>query len=293
MGKLYYFDRIWIYAMENSETIKNRLPFNQLQKTSRSFDLKCKSAFSEFTKYQCWIEIVAPTPACLEILYKHEQAIGDYRISHLEIAKDVRRPTALEADEETRKLIIHTRKKWSRDRRIYDQHDFAISPTSEDPEKWGTITGKERSKYFGFRQYARTSKISGMPSVHQEFFLFSPKQIQQRTGISEIGDLLGFNISKWFEDTTKKYLITDETIDKILLGKWLLNWTNKRKFTKRNLITIELVAQQFLVYKNVFNYPSLVDYFKQAKKDIRSKSGIKNKWDLQVLNLSNYGRFKT
>ncbi len=292
METIYYFDRIWIYSVEYPNTIIDALPMDLLAQHCRSVDIHGKYKATEFTKYRSQIDIVAPTFDCLQILFDHEHILKDYKISHLEIAKDQSCNSRNEADEQTRKLIKNTRKKWSRNRNIFDQNDFdkIFEP---DPEKFGTITGKDFSRFFGFRRYARVSKVSNLPSIHQEFFIYYPKQVTEKTGITEIGDLLAFQIDKWFEDYSKKYLLTGEIINKIKLGKWLLNWNTRGKFSTRNDITMELMAQQFLVYKGIFNYPDLVEYIKAQKDYIKShKQGPKSKWDLQWLKLVNYSRFR-
>ena len=289
---IYYFDRVWIYAMEYPNTIIDALPMDQLAQHCRSVDVSAKYKATEFTKYRSWIDAVAPSSEFLKILFDNEHILKDYKISHLEIAKDQSCNSEILADKETRKLIRTTRKKWSRNRNIFDQHNFdkVFEP---DPEKFGTITGKDFSRFFGFRRYARISKVLNTPSIHQEFFIYTPKQVEDRTGVKEIGDLLAFNHKQWFTDYSKRYLLTGEIINKIKLGKWLLNWNSKRKLSKRNYITIELTAQQFLTYKEIYNYPDLVEYIKAQKDYIKShKQGPKSKWDLQWLKLVNYSRFR-
>lgn len=280
--------------MQDPATIIQALPMADLQQHCKSLDISHKYKATEFTKYKSWIDIVAPSFDFLQILFDHEHILEDYRISHLEITKDQTCKSEIVADEETRKLIKNTRKKWSRNRNIFDQHDFDKVFESKDPDKFGTITGKDFSKFFGFRQYARISKVLSKPSIHQEFYIYYPKQVEEKTGITEVGHLLAFPLDKWFEDQANKYLLTGETIDKIKLGKWLLSWNSKRKFTKRNYITMELIAQQFLIYKGIFNYPDLVEYIKRQKDYIRyHKQGPKSQWDLQWLKLVNYSRFRT
>jgi len=279
---IYYFDRIWIYTMQNPTTIKSKLPLAELNSCCRIMSIKGKSAFSEFTNYHSMIDVIAPTPEFLTILYENEKAFLPYKISYLELAKDHIFPTKQEAIQACSNLNF--RKKYAS-----KNFNFFNPELPTDNEMFGNVTKYSKSKNFQIRAYPRISKIAGEPCSHVEWIIKTPSIIKLKTGIIEVGDLLAFNFQHFFENQDKRMLIHNERIDQHKLGKWILNLGNKKTFSKRKLMSIGCHGG---AYSNYRTYGELINYFQQWKKDIKMKTGPKTELEKRVLNLKDYSIFR-
>ena len=279
---LFYFDRLWIYSMRTPPQINQNIPLNRFIEHCRVFKIKGKSSFQQFTNYHSWLDVIAPTPEFLRLLYQHEESLNPYKISYIELARDTIHDTKQQACEAIQNL--HFRKKWAT-----KHFTFYDSELSTNNEMFGNITKYSQSKNFGFKTYARISKIAGKPCAHLEWNIRTPKIIEAKTGISEIGDLLAFNFQKFFEITDNRMLIRNEKIDQQKLGKFLLGLRKKKKLNRRQTFSVGCHGS---AYMNGRDYGDLVRYFSKLKKQIRSKTGPRTEWENRIIGLKDYSIFR-
>jgi hypothetical protein len=101
-------------------------------------------------------------------------------------------------------------------------------------------------------------------------------------GIRTISDLIMFDIRTLMDDMEDKYL-RYERIDTDKLGKWLCDWTRRRKFTEDEKFEMDLSVNHFLTGNDIRSPGQLISWFKAEKKRIRSKAGRRTAWDEKIL----------
>jgi len=280
----FYFDRIRINLFKEPTILKELLPMETLKNLSRAFQIDQVEHKRQFTGYHSRIDTTAPTREFLKLLSDHEPDLGPYRISYIEIARDRITQSQREAIEQCQNF--NARKKWATSHFSYTQFE----DPQKDEEKFGTITQYSMSKLFGIRAYGRMSKVTGDPCFHREWFIRTPKVIQEKSGIKEIGDLLAFDFQHFFKIQDEEMLIYNENIDQFKLGKWARGWSRRKKFSRRELWSIGCHGSAYAYGKN---YGELVQYLRKCKREIKARSGPRTAWDRKILKLRDYSRFKT
>lgn len=280
METVFYFDRIKIETLRNPNFLKSELPLNELNLHSKEFEIQKVNYETKFHSVSR-IDVVAPTLECLQLLFKNEETIGPYRISYIEIAKNILINDREKADSITRQFVKFARKRWSKKSNPYDQfgdHD----PITFDPEKWNTITAYLISKNFEIHAYADDCKVTGIPCFHREYKITQSPTISKKTNIHEIGDLIGFNFQHWFDKTDKRYLTFHERIDRDRLGLAMLGWTKRKTFSRRNRWSIGLTGSQYSYERTP---AQLINYLQGLKREIRKKRQL-TQWDIRILKLN-------
>jgi len=286
----FYYDKIRINSEMNVST-NNKLPIKGLEKNSYFFSIRKASLKASWKKFQSSLEIVAPTQTFFQLLLQNETIIEPYMISHLEIARDTFYKTNYDAEHMCWETLKTCRKKFSSNHFIYDQRfEGNTKKRRNNPELFGQQTGYFGSDNFKYVVYARLSKINGMPCVHEEWRIRGAANIRKKTNISIISDLISFDLKAFFEDQYNRHICFEE-IDNLKFGKWLLGMTRLKNVTKQQLMKIQLAHRHFCDDWDISTYADLVRFFKQQKKDIKSKRGRRSAWDIKILSLTDYSRF--
>lgn len=288
MEPVYSFDRIRINTFKEPETLKEQLPVDELKRHSKSFQIDHVSYMRQYTGYKSRIDFTAPTPEFLDLLFENEKALGPYKISYVEIAKDRITDTEQAAINAVQNLSF--RKKWA-------TKTFNFVEPEDLPEKkdgcFGPITKYSESRDFGIKAYARNSKITGDQCSHHEWRIKTPGVIQKKSGISEIGNCIGFNFHNFFKIQDEKFLIYNEKADQFKVGKFIVGAGRRKYFAKREEWSIGCHGAAYTSGKN---YGELVQNFKRIKREIerevKGRPGPKTAWERKFLNLKNYTRFR-
>jgi len=291
-SKIYHFDRIRINTKAYLKTLHKNLPVKKLRNECVSIKLLAPFQKAFEYGYKSRLEIVAPSKRFFEILMDHESCLKPYRITRLEIAKDIICESIDEAERLNRMWAKDSRKKYSGN----FNYDDIYCDTKPDLKKGliGTFTayfGNEKAK-FKLCSYVRYSKINGKICIHPEWRILGSHTIKNKTGIEEIGDLIAFKIEKFFENQEEKYIVHAEDINTEKLGNWLLGWNRKRSFTLREKRRKGLTTRIFLNSNKIGNFSDLVSYFMRKKDLIKKIKGRKSKHHLKILGVKNYKRFK-
>ena len=108
-----------------------------------------------------------------------------------------------------------------------------------------------------------------------------------------------------YENLTAKYIVLEE-INMEKLGKWLLGRTRQKKFTRRQEISISIAAITFLnapyvikgekggkdkyIYR-ITTAAQLAVFFKEEKKIINARRGVRSDWDKKIMKLQSNCKF--
>ena len=287
METLYSFDRIKISTFEEPETLKKLLPVNEMKTSSYHFQIDRVSDYNNFPGYRSRIDVVAPSEKCLTLLYDCKEIIGNHKISYIEIAQDEITPTTYDAQAIHGDFASRSRKKWGKSHYAYTNMDFMEYETKLDSKKFGRSTNYSCSKNFGIRAYCRLSKMNDLPAFHREYFIKEPATIFQKTGIKDILDLLTFDFPTFFQTTDEKYISKAE-LDTNKVGRWFKNVGHRKKFTKRELISIGCHGSAYTVGKN---YGDFLIYMRNWQKYLKGRRGPKTQLEQRILNLKDFSRF--
>ena len=296
----YSFDRIRILSGQYLKSLHQRLPKKELERECTFFRLSPASEMAEKSNFSSSLEIVNPTQEFFRLLVEHERDLSskgtisqykDPKISYCEIARDTFYQNDHEATIAALELGKKTNKKWSSNNFNYDAR--------WDPDVVGKKSGKikglgDRTWYYGSKMfeyvlYPRLSKINEQPCVHEEWRISGATNIKKKTGISSIADFIEFDIKSRFEEMNKKYIVHEE-IDSIKLGKWILGWDRRRKFTNDEKLKIKMQAGLFCKHRKIYNAADLSKHFKREKDRIKAKKGRKSSLDHKMLR-ANYRKF--
>ena len=282
MDTIFYFDRIRINSKQDPKILKAELPLEDLKQYCKHIQVE-QVRHKPHRNGKSRIDIVAARPQCLQLLFTNQQAIGAYWISYVEIAKDQIHPTKNDAIGAT--YHFKARKKWA------GQHRSFQADLAPDPDKFGLITKYTQSKIHGHVSYGRNCKITGQPCFHREWRIKDPANISMKTGMAEIGDLIGFNFPSFFELHDQKYLIRDERADQQKVGKWALGWSQRKNFSKREVWRIGCTGSAII---GGLDYGEFTQKLKRWKKAIKAKPEwiVRSEWDQRIMAMRDYSRFK-
>ena len=216
------------------------------------------------TKIICTV----PSLDTLKLLSYHVHK--SHKISCIEITRDIPMDNRTSADLYVKKEAGTLRKKWG----AGQEYDGRDKEKRFEDGLWSDYTYYFGNKNtFGYKTYARDSKFTGLPVAHSEFTIKSSFLIQKKTGITSVNDLLTTDVEAVFEGLFRKFIL-QQKINRRKLDKWL-------KGTDRTLN-----AMGFCKINNIRTISDLVNFFKQEKKRIRSKRGVRTLWEKRVQKLN-------
>lgn len=284
----YFYDKIEILTKIPLKLLAILLDVEHLKEECRSFVIVRPSKAAIKFGYQSRIAMTVPSTRFFELLLEYD--LGDYSITYIEIAKDEIRPNLNKAMFESYRLLKHMVKKYTSEVLIYDARD-SWNPTMEAWKKglFSEVSGTMGTYLFRFALYARISKISEDPCLHSEFRLRG-NQIRKKTEIKTIEDCVNFDLGRFYEENFLKY-ISYQTIDVAALGRWILGWSRKRNFTRRQICRIHINGQQFLDIHNISTSAQLVGWFKKERRRIEHQRGKKSSWDKKIMQVQTCLRF--
>ncbi len=298
----YSFDRIRILSGQQLKILHQKLPKKMLENECDFFRLSPASEMAEKFNFISSIEIVNPSKEFFRLLLKHEKILFYFKgiivskeiepkISYLEIARDTFYQDDHEAIETSSELGKTLRKKWSSNNFNYDARwDPDVAEKKRGKTKGlGDRTWYYGSKKFQFVLYPRRSKINRQPCVHEEWRISGATNIKKKTGINSIADFIEFDIKKCFEEMNQKYMVHEE-IDRIKLGKWILGWDRRRKFTEDEMLQIKIQAGLVCRHRKIESAADLANHFKKERNGIKAKKGRKSSLDHKILKVS-YRKF--
>lgn len=296
LGIGFYIDKLQILSYSFPYTLKKGLNKKEYIRESAHFGIYQTDKPEDETKKQYFktiIEIIAPSRKCLEMLSLYfTQQKKKYKISTIEITRDIFLRSQEEAENITLSHIMNTRRRYASKCEIWDAYfKEGKKKKRRRPDKglfsrWTLYAGSDGFKY---TCYARLSKINNRPCYHDEWRIKS-SLIREKTGISTIEDILSYDLQAFFNKQYKR-LITHKEIDTDKLGKWLLGWDRRKAFTARQKMGIGLEAHHFCIHYKINTFADLAGTLMELKKQSKAKKGRRAAWDNKILSLKNYGRF--
>jgi hypothetical protein len=301
--KSYYFDKIAITSAQEHSKLLGCLPLDALKGLCsdvkiRRLDLPNKS------QYKSQLTVMAPSQEFLKMLSELELCFNPYKISYLEMARDTSFPTEFDAEVAAHNLYKTKRKKYSGSFEFdgrYLKKDFKKGLFSDNTYYFGNLKHKDDDNdgqrkiipidgRFQYLVYARESKITERPSLHEEWAITSAATIAKKTGISTMEDLQRANVREFFEGLEEKYLC-DITINREKLGLWLIGRARYKKHSIKQLRKARLHGLFFCKLYHAQNASELVSFFMREKKRIAHKLGRRNSWENRILSIYNYNKF--
>lgn len=303
----YYFDKLSINSSTPKDILSKRLPYDALDCECRSINLFLASDELWPNGFRTRIDIIAPTEKFIRMLceYEHHLKIGScrsrdgiikynkygfYKFSSVEIARDTFFDTLVEAENKTESLGKVTRIKWARETETWDG---AYNARHLKKGFKNGACGRYSYNFKGgsqiFKIYTRVSKTNKRPCSHEEWKLIRAAKIKEKTGISQLSDLLDYDFEKFFTSMTAKF-VSKVTIDKMRLGKWLLGWSRRRKFSEAEILKIGIRGEAFCRSNRIISFADLAAHFMKLKRDIRKKRGRRSAYDEKVLKVD-YNKF--
>lgn len=276
METIYYFDRIRIYSKIDKKTLMEFLPVDELKSHCKHFEIG--PGFKHFFRSQ--IDVVAPDYDFLLLLQNHENALDYYKITYIEITKDVPYQTEWAAC----KAVIDNpyRQKWGRFHKTFF-NDIYYS-NSRYCGILGLISG---TKHFKCCAYACFSKVTGEPCHHREWRISRANNIKKKSGIRTIKDLLEFDFPSFFKKTDSRYSIPMERTDQRKLGLYLTGMGNRNHLTKRQLMHIGCIGHAY----SKGAHAETVEYLKILKTEIDKLEYPKSEIEERISTMTNYNRF--
>jgi hypothetical protein len=298
----YSFDKIRILSGQKLKFLHKNLPKKLLKGECDFFRLAPASDMAEQFNFISSIEFVNPSKKFFRLLLEHEKDLHSHtgilvpkeikpKISYLEIARDTFYKHEYQAVNTASELGGILRKKWPSNNFNYDAF---YDPNLRD-KKGKNIQGiGDKTWYYGTKKfqlvlYPRMSKINGQPCVHEEWRISGATNIKKKTGIESIADFIEFDIKKCFEEMYSKYMVY-EKIDHLKLGKWILDWTRRKKLTDREVKKAKMQASLFCRHKNIKSAADLINFFKKEKNRIKAIRGRRTPYKSKMLK-ANYRNF--
>jgi hypothetical protein len=286
----YYFDRVALSFFDPVGQIRKLLPLAKIKNEFKSCSLSERS----YETRQGWImsklDIVAPTTNCIRILLEIFPVPESYKISYLEIAKDILFESNSEAIGHYSHIDDKLAKKFTPEYKHFDRNYYKDKKSDKDPtliSDWSSCYGR----LFQYFIYARLSKINGSPCFHQEWRIKRTGLIRRKAHIFSLGDLLTFSFGPFFKYCDEKYLDFRE-IDNIKLGKWLRGMDRRKSLSRRQILGIGCSAQQFLSMHNIHNYAGLKDLLAKEKMRLKRIPGRRPPYMERVFRLKDCGKFQ-
>jgi hypothetical protein len=277
-----WYDKIEILSKQSKCELKKLLPIDVLERESYLFKIIWASKSAKICGYLSKIIATVPTPTLFEQLLKN---LADYKITYIEISMDIFCDSEHQAEAESLYVLQHFRKKYCRAPKIKDYRGSTekMSAKAIHEGLFSQVTGYFGSNNFKLSQYARPSKLNGIPCIHIEFRIRG-HQIKKRTEIASLTDLLAFDPEDFFMKEIENVVF--ESIDDHKLGKWILDALGSYTVNgKRNDMRISLAASTFLNLYEITSSTQLIDYFRSERKKIQRQRGHRNRWQKKMLKL--------
>lgn len=277
--QIYCFDQIIIHSKQDQQTLKKSLPVKELKSECRQFYFRRPLDNAKRSGYKTAINSIVPTNNFFTILNRYESILGNYKVLKIEIARDIIFNDLSDAYLEFMQSR-ETNKKWSTYFHAYIQNGKEFK--KKDKGLWSDKTNYYGNNSFNFAIYPRTSKINDMPCLHMEFRLLHANKIKKKTGIEFIRDFIDYDIENMFEEFLDKYINYYE-LDIQKVGKWLLNWTRRKKLTRKEINKAQLRARLFCDIYNISNFADFKCFLGKMKIEAKKKKGRKSAFDNKIL----------
>lgn len=319
----FYFDRIKINFYIDKKKVVSHLKPGQLERLlneeqSHSKAFRPASQKMRLSGYRSILDIVAATPAALDILHDLDRSLQKaynevpYKISYLEVSRDIICQTPERAIDMTREME-GVKLKWMNKK---DNTNYHFKPRLYNPaidQKTKTDFFISSSTYYSggrstrLSSYSRISKIEREPCCHIEFRLAQAASIQRKCGIETLRDLTPASAEESFFRLWDKYAYYGE-IDLLRLGKWILGIESLQKISEDKKQEAIRQAKCFCLcadkindkeefsgneqrFRPINTYKDLCLYLKNKKTQIMERRGRRSYVDQRYLNVKPY-RFK-
>jgi hypothetical protein len=222
------YDAVRIVSSATVGSLKTRLPIANLKKASHKFDVV--RFRDKFSGLRSEIRVTGTDDLSpWQILAKHEQALGSYRIVQVEIAFDIR-PRARtntngdlgeSAEDNTREKLFALVGLLAKPRH-YREYLISVHEPELDPKPGymaePTFYFEDRRSSVALKSYCRYTKLRhsafGGPCVRLEWTLKGKAAIERHLGGNKIKDLLSADLNKFAKNNLQL-----EEVDYVALGK--------------------------------------------------------------------------
>ena len=276
-GAMCSFDKIYILSSVTCVNLKKVLPVEKLRHECSLFRIDRLKGYGVYMDFCSSVTVVAPTKTFFDIL--DDKLLGHYKISQLEIAKDVFFETEIEALLEQKKLCAVLVKKYTS---LYHRFDKTGSSSKVSNGLFGDVTEYHQNKKLALVIYCRVSKQIKEPCLHIEWKITSAFEVSKRTGIKTLTDLSSFDHSKFMSNTAERYLQLKE-IDTERLGQTLLGIGNRKNYSAKMQRKVQLCCAHFLNIYGIDTPAALKQFFTDIKKTLKYKKGPKTTWERILL----------
>ena len=287
---IYSIDGMRIITRIPRDLLEDLLDMDELKGECVKLCVRYASKPAHSAGYESTLCITAPTKRLFELLSFYD--LGNYKISYIEVAKDTLRLSMDEARFESYRLKKSMLKKYTLTPFTFDARDRLHTIRLKlETGMFSDMTNYLGGKFMKYVVYARISKITSEPCIHSEWRIRGAYNIKKITGISKIEDFINFDLKKFYEEITSKYIYHAE-INHGRLGKFLKGYDGRRKdYTKRQLIGIGVAAATFIAANKITSTAELVNTIKKLKDEINSFSGRRNEFQKRILSISSNRMF--
>lgn len=282
---IYYIDYLRIITKIPRYLLEDLLDVEELQQACGEINIWNASKVASRAGYESTICIYVPTKRFFELLSYYD--IGDYKISYLEIAKDEMRSSTDEARFESYRLKNTMLKRYTQNPFTYDGRD-SLSAVRKNFEKglYSDLTNYLGGKLMKYVVYARISKVTNDACIHSEWRLRGAGSVKKVTGISTLEEFINFDLEQFYERQTIKY-IYHAKINHYRLGIFLRGYDGRRKkFTRRQSISIGITAATFIAVYKITSAAELVNGIKALKKEFMKYPSRKNGFKARMLSIN-------
>lgn len=274
------YDKIHILSSVKPELLNKILPVEILRHECHSFNICRRKVDQGYMCFCASLTIVAPTFKFFELI--DDNLLGNYKISQIEMAKDVFFETETEVLLEHKKLNAVLIKK-------YTSKYHSIDSTGECSKimngLFGDVTVYHEGKKIALVVYPRISKHIKEPCLRIEWRIKSACEVAKRTGIRTLGDLSSFDLAKFISKSAVRYLQLKE-IDTERLGKALLGISRRKNYSEKIRRKALLYCNHFLNCYDIDTPAKLKQFIADSKKIIKSRRGPKTSWERILLSIN-------
>ncbi len=286
-----YFDKVHIFFWGRfPDEVQKTLPMSVIEGYAHSAYLRtCYKTFKNKSRrfLGTVLCIQQPNDTLLLFLANHEDSLGRYSISRIEIARDLRcksRQKALKLSDRIMNSIA----------RKYVSHYHYFEDIKQKKQKEGIFS--RHTTYLGSRSnktvvagYARYSKpIGDSPAAHTEIRLRRKKNICKMTGISTLADLVNFDFTKflrWYFENWCTFLKIDHHAHGTFLIK-SISRSELRQHRKNDRISAESISIEICKLQKLYCAQALLHYYKQRKGALAKQIGRPSEIDIAVRDFS-------
>jgi hypothetical protein len=294
MNPVYSIDKIEIHTYLDLKDLSGLWLIEKLRKECREIIPLPAGGNARLWGYRSKVSITVPTKKCFEILMW--SGLEEYKITYVELAKDVFYKTEEEAMSESYRLMRLLRKKYTTKTEILDYSDSYNSTKSA----YGNGLFSDKTLYLGnnnlkFVLYARISKINSIPCLHSEWRVRGSRNIKDRLGIKSFGDCYFLDLNNEYENLTDQYIVSEEIVTE-KLGKYFLGWGRMKNLTKRQNIKVDILA--IMILNNAkkgsegkCTPAQLTEWLKELKIKIKDQTGRRTDWHKRAMKIQSNSMF--